>query len=480
MSNTILNVDDHEINRYIRTRTLMQAGYRVVEASTGRDAIAKWILEKPPLVLLDVNLPDMPGIEVCRRIKSHPSIRTLVVHVSATFVETSDQASGLKSGADGYLTEPVDPELLVATVGSFLRLREAETRLQDSQERLTQAQTIAGLRFWEWDIVGNMVLLSGTEPHERREVSFTEWLAAIHQPDREFVENALREASTGRESFHYEFRVDDADGDLRWVATKGRIFYDGSGNPARAMGTDMDVTDRKRMELALKRSNEDLSQFAFMISHDLREPLRTITSLTELLSVKHARAFEDNQEAVACLSHVVEAGRRMNSMIMELLSFCQVQESEGQPAAEVSLEDVLNGVIANIKVALEESGGAITHDPLPTVAGDRGQLAEVFQNLIGNSLKYRKKDEPLRIHISSGRGKNEWILSVTDNGIGFDPKYSEEIFGMFKRLHQQETPGSGIGLAVVKKIVERHGGRIWAESRPGEGSRFTFTLPDGR
>lgn len=475
MGTTILNVDDHEINRYIRTQVLRQAGYRVVEAVTGQDAISKCASEKPSLVLLDVNLPDMHGLEVCRRIKADASLRTFVVHISATYVETSHQAVGLQRGADGYLCEPVDPELLVATVGSFLRLREAEMKLQYSQERLAQAQTIAGLTFWEWDIARNRVLQSGYDHGNSEGVPFAEWLSSVHVEDRAAVEGALKQASAGKDSFRYEFRVRGPEGTVRWLATKGRVFSAG-GKPIRVIGTNMEITERKRIELALKRSNEDLSQFAFMISHDLQEPLRTITSFSQLLSRQHSQAL--GEEASSYLSYVIEGSRRMNAMITELLAFCSIQDSEIPPTNPVALDEVLRGVLASVSAALEESGGTITHDPLPAVSGDPAQLAEVFQNLIANALKYRKPEEAPRIHISSQRGENEAIVSIADNGVGFDQKYAEEIFGMFKRLHGSEIQGAGIGLALVKKIVERHGGRIWAESQSGEGARFTFTLPD--
>ena len=367
----------------------------------------------------------------------------------------------------------MDPELLVATVGSFLRLREAELKLQDSQERLAQAQTIAELTFWEWDIERNRVLQSG-ENQNLSEVAFEDWLRLVHPDDRAGVERILRRACENLEPFRHEFRVCWPDGEVRWLATKGRVFSDPDGKPIRIMGTDMEITERKQIELALQRSNEDLSQFASMISHDLQEPLRTITTFTELLALKHAAAL--NEEAATYVSYVVEGSRRMNVMITELLSFCHVQGLEMAPPRPVELEDVLRGVLANVSAALEESGATVRHDPLPVVLGDPAQLAEAFQNLLANALKYRKPDRALRIQITCRRIKKEWIISVADNGIGFNPEHSAEIFGMFNRLHGPEIPGSGIGLAVVKKIVERHGGRIWAESTPGSGARFSFTL----
>jgi DNA-binding response OmpR family regulator len=199
-SSTILNVDDNEVNRYIRTQILQNAGFHVTEAATGQDAIKRFLADKPLLVLLDINLPDMNGKDVCRSIKAVASNRALVVHISATHVGSADQARGLESGADGYLCEPVEPELLVATVRSFLRLRTAEARLQDSEERLKLAQTIAGLGFWEWDLRENTVIQSGGNFGAGGVKSLDSWLASVHAEDRREVEEVLKRASGGDES----------------------------------------------------------------------------------------------------------------------------------------------------------------------------------------------------------------------------------------------------------------------------------------
>jgi signal transduction histidine kinase len=471
-ASTILNVDDNEVSRYVRTRVLEKAGYRVIEAATGREAISRVAADKPYLVLLDINLPDMNGTEVCRRIKANPSTNVLVVHISATYVDTSDQAYGLESGADGYLCEPVEPELLIATVVSFLRLHEAEAKLRDNEERLKLAQKIAGLDFWEWDIRKNTVTQSGGHSGQPEVTSFQTWLGSVHLEDRKAVEDTLKGACAGQESFQYEVRHVSSASILHWLSTKGRAFYDDEGQPIRLIGSDMDVTERKKIELALQRSNEDLSQFAHMISHDLQEPLRTVATFTELLAKKYSPAL--GEEGATFMSFIIDGSQRMSIMIRDFLALCQTDHAQLQ---EIDMEDVFRTVLSNISTSVDESGAIVTHDALPVVWGDGAQLVQVLQNLIANALKYRKPDEAPRIHIS-GRPKNgEWIISVADNGIGFDHKDAGIIFGVFKRLHGPEFPGTGIGLAIAKKIVERHGGRIWAESQPGQGARFFFTLP---
>jgi signal transduction histidine kinase len=472
---TILNVDDNEVNRYIRTQILQEAGFRVTEAATGQDAIARFLADKPLLVLLDMNLPDMNGDDVCRRIKAYTSNRALVVHISATYVNSSDQARGLESGADGYLCEPVEPELLLATVRSFLRLRSAEAMLQDSEERLKLAQTIAGLGFWEWDVRENTVVQSGGNFGDSGVKSLDAWLSAVHGEDRGAVEELLERAREDGGSFQCEFRVIWPDSSVHWLSTKGRVFFDNQHKTVRVMGTDMEVTERKKTELALQRSNEDLSQFAHMVSHDLQEPLRTITSFTQLLSAKYGP--ELGEEAGSFMSYIIEGSRRMHTMIRDLLAFCQIQDLQLEQFQLVPMTDLVCTVLSNISAAVNEAGAIITYDSLPTVWGDGAQLSEVVQNLMTNALKYRKPGEGPRIHIASEQRNGEWLISVTDNGIGFDQRQAERIFGIFKRLHGRDIPGTGIGLSIAKKIIERHRGRIWAESHPGEGARFSFALP---
>jgi two-component system CheB/CheR fusion protein len=234
-----------------------------------------------------------------------------------------------------------------------------------------------------------------------------------------------------------------------------------------------DVTERRRNEESLRQSNLDLQQFAFAASHDLQEPLRTLTNFAELFQAEHQGQL--GTRADEQIHHITTAAARMRQMVLDLVGFSQVTRAEMQ-YTQVSVESVLSTVILNLQLAIESSHATITFDPLPVVRADETQLLRLLQNLISNSIKYRSA-EPPRIHLSARDAGPEWIISVRDNGIGIDPKYTEYIFTVFKRLHGREYPGTGIGLAVCKRVVERHGGRIWVESRPGEGSSFYFSLP---
>jgi signal transduction histidine kinase len=224
----------------------------------------------------------------------------------------------------------------------------------------------------------------------------------------------------------------------------------------------------------LVRANEELRQFGYAASHDLREPLRTVASYTQLLTRRCQGKLDE--EATEFMSYIVDSVHRMDSLLSDLLAYSHQLNAATQALSEVDTEAVLAGVMMNLDSSIRESGTEITHDPLPRVISDFVQLGQVFQNLIGNSIKYRR-EEPPRIHISIEEREQDWVFSFKDNGIGIDPRYHEQIFGIFKRLHGREYPGTGIGLALVKRIVERQGGRIWVESELGKGATFRFTIP---
>ncbi|HUS05868.1 MAG TPA: PAS domain S-box protein [Bryobacteraceae bacterium] len=231
---------------------------------------------------------------------------------------------------------------------------------------------------------------------------------------------------------------------------------------------------RVRKEAELAQSNEDLQQFAAIASHDLKEPLRTISSYIDRLQARYKDRLEGDAEEY--LAFVSDGAKRMTSLLDSLLAYSSVDAREELQA--VALADVMRDVRLNLLMAMERSLAILTHDPLPIVTGDKGQLTQLFQNLIGNAIKYRGTAAP-RIHVGAERKDDAWILSVRDNGIGMAEQYHDTIFKVFKRLHGADIPGAGMGLAICKRIVERHGGRIWVESQPGKGSTVYFTLPPG-
>lgn len=242
-----------------------------------------------------------------------------------------------------------------------------------------------------------------------------------------------------------------------------------------------EVGERKRAEEAiqrytkeLERSNQELQQFAYVASHDLQEPLRMVSSYLQLLERRYRDRLD--QDAKEFIAFAVDGAKRMQSLINDLLAYSRVG-TRGKEFRPVELDEIMLQVRNNLKIAIQEQAAEVACDPLPQVQGDDTQLLQLFQNLVGNAIKFHGEQKP-RIRIQAERYNGAWQFSVRDNGIGIDPQYAERIFLIFQRLHNRdEYPGTGIGLAICKRIVERHGGRIWVDSQPGEGSTFYFTLP---
>jgi len=243
-----------------------------------------------------------------------------------------------------------------------------------------------------------------------------------------------------------------------------------------------DITIRKKAEVhllqkieELKRSNEELGNFAYIASHDLQEPLRMVASYTQLLSRRYKGKLD--READEFIAFAVDGASRMQRLIQDLLAYSRVG-TKGKDLLDTSSEEALQQALVSLRSAIQESGARVTHDALPTVLADEMQLTQLFQNLVGNAIKYQIKSGIPQIHVSAAKnGGTQWTFSVKDNGLGIDSQYFEKIFGMFQRLHKREEfAGTGIGLAICKKIVERHGGAISVESQPGQGSTFHFTL----
>jgi light-regulated signal transduction histidine kinase (bacteriophytochrome) len=246
------------------------------------------------------------------------------------------------------------------------------------------------------------------------------------------------------------------------------------GNPtALILLAIEDITARKQIEEELLRSNEDAQRFAHVAAHDLRAPLNSAITLLEVLKRKTGAKLEEDEREV--LSLATANLHRLKALMSDILAYAQVGGAGNK--ASVPLQEPLQMALANLQNDIEETGTVVSFGPLPAVNADRSQLALVFQNVIGNAIKFRS-DKPPRVQVGAKKENGDCVVFIADNGQGFDPQYAQQIFLPFERLHGPDTPGSGIGLATCRRIVERLGCRIWAESAPGKGTTFYFTLPD--
>jgi len=260
--------------------------------------------------------------------------------------------------------------------------------------------------------------------------------------------------------------------------------FEGEKSKVESVNTELrrEVSERAAAEQALRektdalaRSNAELEQFAYVASHDLQEPLRMVSSYMQLFEKRYAGHVDE--QAQRYINYAVEGAKRMQALIGGLLEFSRVGRVD-EPFGFVDTSAALDHALLNLRSAIDESRASVTRGPLPRVTGNAARLAQVFQNLVGNAIKFRKRDAAPSIHVSAEPRPKEWLFSVRDNGIGIDQQYLERIFVIFQRLHTRaEYPGTGIGLSICKKVIERHGGRVWVESRPGAGATFQFTLP---
>ena len=363
------------------------------------------------------------------------------------------------------------------------RLRDltlAESAIRRSEERLKLALDAGQIGVWDWDVVQNRIewtdLVYDIHGVERGGVpgGVENFSQLIHPDDQDRIIQAIRAALEQGAPYDVEFRVIHPNREIHWVATTAQVLRNEEGKPVRMLGATTDITARKQADAELRRKNRDLEEFAFVASHDFREPLRTVNIYTQLI-LKSLK--EENEKISLYASFVGQGVTRMEALIEDLLKFSRVVLNEEQRIESVDLSASLNDALSLLQNSVAESGAVVTVEPLPRVRGNEMQMTHVFQNLLSNALKYRKSEVRSEIHVSAKPDGNQWIISVEDNGIGFDGQFADYVFGLFKRLHGDDYPGTGLGLAICARIVERYGGRIWAEGRLGEGATFHFSLP---
>lgn len=380
-----------------------------------------------------------------------------------------------------------ETDLVLLTLEDITKRKVSERTLAESEARYELVARATNDVIWDWDLRTDRVrwnpVVEDVFGYAAQEVGplIGWWRERIHPEERaRVVEGLARSIQACEENWSAEYRFRHADGSYTPVFDRGYIVHDEKGRGVRMVGSIQDLTARKRSEeererllQELERSNGELSQFAYVASHDLQAPLRMVTAYTQLLA-RHLQSQLD-EKGQTFMNMVLDGAGTMQELVQALLRYAQVGQDE-PIRTPIPAELVIQTALVNLELLRVETEGQITHEELPVIVGDKLQLLQLFQNLFGNALKYRKPMEPPRIHVAAEERESEWLFSVTDNGQGIDERDFEKVFVPLKRLHGKEVPGTGIGLAICRKIVERHGGRIWVESEVGQGSVFYFTL----
>jgi PAS domain S-box-containing protein len=372
-------------------------------------------------------------------------------------------------------------DLLARQAADLVERRRADDALRASEERLRLAQSTAKIGTFDWNIQTDVITWSPEleQLYGLRQGSFAgtqaAWEKFVHPEDRGIALKKVEEAFNTGMPIEAEWRVIWPDRSVHWLAARFQLHRDAQGTPTRMSGANFEITERKKMENELLRVNRDLEQFAYSASHDLQEPLRSVKIFSELLCNRYGNRLDN--EALEFLRNVRDSASRMEMLVRDLLTYSQVATIDEDPEY-VDANAAMQAAIANLAGTIAEAGATVNSERLPSVRVHRTQLQQLFQNLIGNAIKYHSPCIPPVVYTTARLEDGNWVFSISDNGIGIEPEFKERIFGLFKRLHTgDEYSGTGIGLALCQRIVERHHGRIWVESEPGKGSTFHFTIP---
>lgn len=487
----ILILDDNASDYELMKRELRSAcpGAIIEWASSKRTFNGALDRIRPTIALLDYTVPGFDGLSAMALLNErYPDVPAIVVS-GGIGEETAIHT--LKAGATDYVLKKHLDRLGPVVVRALQEIEESNERQRIEEELSVSRRRFESLFYSSnegiclhemvYDDTGIAVDYRIVDVNPSYEsitgIPRSRAVGALASdlygsPEPPYMDIYLKVVVTG-ESTHFE----------TWYAPMEKHFHISVISPMEGQFFTifMDMTERKNLESQLKkkaddlsRSNAELQQFAYVASHDLQEPLRMISAYLDLLKKRHGDRLPE--EALQYLEAAFNGSQRMKALISDLLTYSRL-DSRGHTNAPVDLNQSVKRILQTMQTTIEDNGAHIECSTLPTVMADQSQISQLLQNLISNAIKFRG-DDPPRILIDAEEGNGHWTIRVKDNGIGINPTYSDRIFQMFQRLHtQHEYPGTGIGLAICKKIVERHGGTIWVESKEGEGSTFFFTIP---
>ncbi len=483
----ILNVDDSEAARYAKTRVLSRAGFTVIEAESGTEALEKARSASPDLILLDVKLPDINGFEVCKQLKQDSETnKILVLQTSASFVGSMHKIQGLELGADNYLVEPVEPEELIANVKALLRLSQAESRLRDSERRFRQIAENVSDVFWMFECQGSKLLYvnpayenlwqrSVEALHEEPD----DWLNAIFPEDRQRIEMAfIRFCESGL--LEEEYRLMLPDGRIRWIRDRGFPVRGDEAEGKRVARISQDISSSKLAEEKLQQADRKKDEFLATLAHELRNPLSPIRTAVELMNKVAPSPSGMEQQAREI---ILRQTNHLVRLVDDLLDISRITHGKVALRQEpIELGDFVRPAIDTTQSLIDARHHKLSvqmPDQKIFVKGDVVRLSQVVGNLLANAAKFTPAGG--QITLSAAVTDTKLTISVTDNGIGLDPQRAPHIFDLFTQADHapdRAPDGLGIGLSLVRKLMDLHGGSVEATSEGlGRGSRFDITLP---
>ncbi len=494
----ILLVDDTPDNLVSLEAALEALGQDLVLANSGMEALRFLLEDDFAAILLDVKMPEMDGFQTAELIRARKRSRHTPILFLTGYKSDEHLFRGYDLGAVDFLFKPIVPEILRSKVGVFVQMSRNTALLRRQTEVLSKAeQKFRSLLEAAPDAMiissedGRIALVNSQAEvmfgFRREEMIGQNIRMLVPDWSGQLLSTGLAREFGARRKTGQQFPVEISLSPLQ--TEEGLSFTSAIRNITERKRADeairelnatleQRVTERTQELLqsneALRQSNDDLNQFAYAASHDLQEPLRMVALYSQLLQRRYGGQLDS--EADQFISYIVGGAKRMEMLLKDLLTYSQTGSSTEGPAYPVDCEAVLQKVMLNLQASVEQNGAEVTWSALPTVQAHEIRVVQLLQNLIGNAIKYRSVEAP-RIHIAAECREGDVLFSVQDNGIGIEPEFRQQIFGIFKRLHAQNYPGTGIGLAICQRIVERYNGRIWVDSNAGEGSRFWFTLP---
>jgi signal transduction histidine kinase len=483
----ILIVEDERIvARDLQVR-LTNLGYSINgTASSKQEALTAARQNRPDLVLMDIRLNGVPeGIDAARELRSNFNLPVIYLTGHS---DNATLSQARTTEPFGYILKPFENRELVAAIETAVYKHLTETRLREANARLQLAQRAGRVGVFDYNgETGELYVTPELEELRQASPGSIRSLDDLWNGQADLSEQRALHArfvdwiDSDRVDESWEHRIPMPLGQPRWVQVRAHLYRNAEGKPLRIIGTEVDITGLKEMEEALvvkdselERSNADLQAYAYTIAHDLQEPVRTLVCGVELIERDLGGKLEASHQRL--FFFVKNSADHLRRMIAGLLEYSRLGQDD-ETVSRADCKEALQTVTESLRVLIAETEAQIDASNLPIVAVSEQRVAQLFQNLIGNALKFRRPGVPPRVTISAERVRAYWRFTVADNGIGFDMLYADRIFGVFKRLHAREVEGTGIGLSVCKRIVERAGGAIRAESAPGEGARFLFTLP---